>query len=372
MNLFQTKPAPARWTGDWLRLCLAAAVAIIVPLTSPVSLAATYSNPTAIPIIDGGASTSTSTITVTNNPGQLQSLTVTVYGLSDVATDGIELLLQGPSGQGIDLMSGVGNGGASGVSIAFSDSGSVFGSQVTSGAFKPSGSGGPSGSGFPEFSPFYGEDTTNVLAGFIGTPLAGTWTLSAYYYGFAGANGNISGGWSLTLNINQSAPTVTNLPASNVTASNATLSEIVVPNGSATLDYFQYGATTNYGEFSTTNTISGDLGDPATNSVVVTAPPGTTIHYQAVAQNSLGTTYGNDLTFVTPVSQILVAASLTNLNTLLLTVNGNVGSNYVVLGSTNLAAAWTPIVTNTLTNSLQPIYIVPATNSLDFFKVQQQ
>ena len=59
---------------------------------------------------------------------------------------------------------------------------------------------------------------------------------------------------------------------------------------------------------------------------------------------------------------------MANLTTLLLTVNGNVGSNYVVLSSANLGSVWTPIVTNTLTNSTQPIYVAPMTDTLEFFK----
>ena len=53
------------------------------------------------------------------------------------------------------------------------------------------------------------------------------------------------------------------------------------------MEFIQYGLTTNDDQFSATNTLSADLVDPQTKSFVAAVPPGTTIHYQAVAENSL-------------------------------------------------------------------------------------
>lgn len=351
---------------------LIAAAATLVCLPSHADdVVVSFTNAAAIPIYDYyPATASTSTIAVSPLPGGLQSVTVSLYGLSDANTSPIELLLQSPSGQGLDLMYGGGSGRATGINLTFDDNGGYFGSgALTSGTYAPSGGGFPYDFGQ---NPLYGLTTTSALAGFVGPSPVGTWTLSEWYGGFAGSDGTIAGGWSISFTVYQGAPTVTTLPAFNIGASNATLSGVVVPNDFVTSNYFQYGFTTNYGQFSATNTLSADLVDPQTNSVVVSVPPGSTIHYQSVAQNSAGTNYGGDLTFVTPVSQIFVNASVTNLSTLLLTVNGNIGSNYVVLGSTNLGTAWVPIVTNTLTNSAQPIYVVSETNNLQFFEVQQQ
>ncbi len=365
MNL--RKPAPLNWAK--LIIGLSAAVALLAsPLAHAGNVAFTYNNTAAIPIYDYyPPNPSVSTINVPAFSGILQSITVSVYGLYDAQTPSIELLLQSPAGQGLDLMYEAGNGFATNVNLMIADYGSPFpNGSLVSGTYRPS------AVNYTVFSPLYGSNTINTLSGFVGSATTGTWTLSEYYSGYAGSDGNISGGWTITFNVFEDAPAVTTLAAPSITASNAALSEVVTPNGLSTMEYFEYGVTTNYGQFTATNTLSADLVDPQTNTVVVAVPPGTTIHYQAVAQNSLGTNYGGDLTFVTPVSQIFVSASLANLSTLLLTVNGNVGSNYVVLGSTNLAAAWTPIVTNTLTNSTQPIYVVPTTNTLEFFKVQQQ
>ena len=366
MNLHHRKPLATGLLARSLAVCLVLALAL--PLATRAATVS-YTNTTAIPIFDGfPANPSTSTINVPALPGGLQSLTVTAFGVTYPSSSGIELLLQGPSGQGINLMCFAGSGAATNINITFADSGSAFGGgQLTTGSYQPT------GSSYPSYSPFFQENTTNVLAGFIGATLSGTWTLSEYYADFAGNDGSIAGGWSLTFNVVQTTPTVATLPATNITAGNATLSEVVIPNGATTSEYFQYGTTVSYGQFTGTNTISTDLSDPQTNSVVATVPPGSIIHFRAVAQNSFGTVFGTDRTFTTPVSQILVGASLTNLTTLLLTVNGNIGSNYIVLGSTNLSspANWTPIVTNTLTNSLQPIYVAPATNSMQFFEVEQ-
>ena len=371
MNLNQNNLAQAGRSGRWTALCLALGCVWIGAWPSRAAGAVvSFTNATAIPIVDGfPPNPSTSAINIPSLPGVLQSVTVTVYGLTDASTGGIELLLQGPSGQGIDLMSVAGNGGANNITITFADSGSPFpNSPLVSGTYKPS------GISYPSYSPFFGENTTNVLSGFVGTPSAGNWTLSEYYADFAGSDGTISGGWSLTFNVTSGNPIVTTLAASGITGTNATLNAGVNPNGSDTFVFYQFGPTTAYGQFSSPIVLSADLGDPQSVPVNVPLQPGTTYHYRAVAQNSTGITYGSDLTLTTPATQVLLTASITNRTTLLLNLTGKNGSNYVVMGTTNLASPinWTPLVTNTLTNSTQPIYVVPATNLIEIFRVEQQ
>jgi len=104
------------------------------------------------------------------------------------------------------------------------------------------------------------------------------------------------------------APAVTTQPATGVTTADATLNATVNPNLSATTVYFEYGSTTAYGNFSSTNTLASGLAGAQAVSVPITGiPPGAIVHFQAVAQNGLGVSFGGDLAFVTTAAGILFA-----------------------------------------------------------------
>ncbi|MCX6280443.1 MAG: hypothetical protein NTU51_00590 [Bacteroidetes bacterium] len=96
------------------------------------------------------------------------------------------------------------------------------------------------------------------------------------------------------------APTVITLAATNVTGTEATLNGSVNANNSPSTVTFNWGLNTNYG-----NTVSAT---PATVTGASTTPvsamisglnPITTYHFRCVGVNSVGTTYGADLTFTT-------------------------------------------------------------------------
>jgi len=344
-----------------------------------------YTNSTPITINDGysDASLYPSTIQVPPLPGALQSVTVTLYGLSEPDTSGIELLLTGPSdvtgppdvaGPNVDLMCRAGSGPATNAILTLEDDAQPFpDTTLISGAYQPSGD--PSSDNpFPGYSPFF-QEGTNQLDDFIGTTLNGTWNLYEYYDSFVGGSGSISGGWSLSFALLPIAPAVTNQFATNITVSNATLYATVTPELSATTVYFEYGLTTNYGDFSTTNILASDLVDATNVALAITGlPPGTTFHFQAVATNSVGTNFGGDSTFTTPslpVAAPSLQASISNNSTLILTLSGSPGSNYTVVSAASLSPpiTWTPFTNVTLTNTNQVICISPLTNRMEFFAV---
>src|SRR5262245_11841321 len=68
-------------------------------------------------------------------------------------------------------------------------------------------------------------------------------------------------------------PTVTTLAASSITASNGTLNGTVNPNGAATKAYFQYGLTTNYGSFSTTNNLAATTATLSVTNLIGSLTP---------------------------------------------------------------------------------------------------
>jgi uncharacterized protein YfaP (DUF2135 family) len=165
------------------------------------------------------------------------------------------------------------------------------------------------------------------------------------------------------------APTVTTLAATAVTSAGATLNATANPNGGPASVYFEYGPTTAYGNFSTTNTLASNLEDAQAVALAITGLlPGTTNHFQAVVQNSLGTNYGGDLTFVTPPAAPALQVTFTNGSRLVLTVSGSPGSKYIILLTTNLAPpiTWTVLTNLTLTNSVQSI-VLGLTGQEEFF-----
>jgi|GEM_PF-6315580 len=94
-------------------------------------------------------------------------------------------------------------------------------------------------------------------------------------------------------------PLVTTDSPAAVTAGSATLNATVNPNGYSTSINFQWGVTTSYGSTTADQLIGiGISGIPVTASLTGLLP-NTTYHYRVVATNSLGSTYGNDVTFVT-------------------------------------------------------------------------
>lgn len=91
-------------------------------------------------------------------------------------------------------------------------------------------------------------------------------------------------------------PTVATLPASSVVRSSATLNGTVNPNESSGTVYFQYGTSTSYGSTTTPTPVNS----PESFSAPITGlSPGITYHFQIVATNAGGTSYGADTTFKT-------------------------------------------------------------------------
>ena len=95
-------------------------------------------------------------------------------------------------------------------------------------------------------------------------------------------------------------PTVTTLPATNVTGTGATLNGSVVANGSSTTVTFNWGLTASYGNTvsATPSTVTGNTATPVLANITG-LQPSTTYHFRCVGVNSVGTTYGSDLTFTT-------------------------------------------------------------------------
>jgi hypothetical protein len=139
-----------------------------------------------------------------------------------------------------------------------------------------------------------------------------------------------------SIGISPPASNVVTLPATNVTASTATLNGTVNPSGYPTTAWFQWGTTTNYGNLTAvTNMGSGTAPVPLAASILVPCPY-SLYHFRVVATNSAGLVYGNDQSFMTSWSRPFVTtSSATDVTATSATLNGTVNPNGV-----DTYAAW--------------------------------
>jgi hypothetical protein len=112
---------------------------------------------------------------------------------------------------------------------------------------------------------------------------------------------NSPGSYIVTYGLPVLTPTALTLDALSVTSTNATLSGLVNPNGAATDVFFQWGATTNYGNLTAATTLTSSLNlAQAVTLAIGGLRPNSTTHFRVVAINSAGTMFGPDLTVATP------------------------------------------------------------------------
>jgi hypothetical protein len=97
--------------------------------------------------------------------------------------------------------------------------------------------------------------------------------------------------------LQQAAPTT--LPASDITATNATINASFAPIDLAATWYFQYGTSTNYGASSPTNTLNPGLTSINVSNALTNLAPATTYHYQILASDGLSIKTGADVAFTT-------------------------------------------------------------------------
>jgi subtilisin-like proprotein convertase family protein len=209
-----------------------------------VTYSSTFTNPGSISIPNSGTATPyPSTINVAGATGTLADVNVSLFGFTHTFPDDIDILLVGPAGQKLLLMSDVGGSNdVSGVNLVFDDSAASSlpnSGQITSGTFKPTNFGGSDTFG----SPAPGGPYSSTLSVFQNTAPNGTWSL--YVVDDSSSDsGSFSGGWGLTFVLSNTAPTnPTNLslPAieediSSGSNSGRLVSSIVSASGSTDAD----------------------------------------------------------------------------------------------------------------------------------------
>jgi ricin-type beta-trefoil lectin protein len=137
----------------------------------------------------------------------------------------------------------------------------------------------------------------------VGEPISGLAPNTEYHFRLSATNeiGTTKGADRTFLT--PDAPQATTDVATDIRADAATLGAIVNPHGAATTYYFEYGRTTAYGNKAPLTPKSAGAGRAEVN-VGETASglsEGTEYHFRVVARNEVGTVYGSDESFTTPL-----------------------------------------------------------------------
>ena len=185
--------------------CLALGLGVGALGASPAA-ALVFTNNSSINIPGSGTSGAAgmypSNIIVPALIGTVTEVEATLFGLTHEFPSNLDILLVGPGGQNVMLLSDQGNGIAgsvSGINVTFDDdaaSAAPNGPGLASGTYKPRQSGSPQNDSMPAPAPSgpYGS----AMSVFDGVNPLGTWSL----FIVDDANlwvGSLSGGWQLTL-----------------------------------------------------------------------------------------------------------------------------------------------------------------------------
>lgn len=137
-------------------------------------------------------------------------------------------------------------------------------------------------------------------------------------------------GQDLVFTTAPSAPFLTTINPAGTTQTNTTLQGTVDPDGADTMAWFRYGTTTNYGSITAAVPIAGtSLDSMAISSLMSGLRPGALYHFQLVATNSFGASFGEDATFTTllPPAPAVVNAAATVVTRMGAVLNGTIHPN---------------------------------------------
>ena len=191
-----------RGVNPWAILTL---LLSFVPAPAGLAATATFINSAAIDLQDGAAArTYPSTNAVSGITGMVSEITVTLSNLTHRIPDDLDILLVGPRGQKVILMSDAGGSlSITNVTLQFADRFTLLvpdNARIVSGSYRPSDHPNPTGAMDVFSSPAPPPPYTNRLSVFNGLNPNGTWNLFIVDdLGQTGEVARIAQGWRLTI-----------------------------------------------------------------------------------------------------------------------------------------------------------------------------
>ena len=209
-----------QWHRAWRRRFLALSGGVLLGLQSVVGATFVNQAPITIQVAGGppGVNPYPSTITVSGLSGTIADVSVTLSNLSHTYPDALDILLVGPGGQKVMLMSDAGGDNAivNPVRLIFSDNATLLppdSNRIVPGTYHPWNY-APLETGMPSNAPA-GPYGTN-LSVFDGTSPNGSWRLFVADDLATVGSGSIGGGWHLNLSVVVFPPVIVNQPEDQV------------------------------------------------------------------------------------------------------------------------------------------------------------
>jgi hypothetical protein len=131
----------------------------------------------------------------------------------------------------------------------------------------------------------------------------------------------------------QAPPGAWTLSASPITTTGATLNGTVNPNGYRTTAWFQWGATTNYGQLTAATGMGSGTSALPLSALLAGLAPRVTYHFRIAATNDNGLVYGSDQGFTTLPGPVQPQFTFTTNNDTI-TITGYSGPVAVTIPST--------------------------------------
>ena len=167
-------------------------------------------------------------------------------------------------------------------------------------------------------------DSSNTVVGTVGTPITSATEVHAdlslltpdvtYHYQLVAANAIVPNPSPDATVTPHAVRALNTEPASQLEPSTATLNASYIATDDDTTYHFEWGTTTSYAHSTTPVGPEHQVsGTQQISTDVVGLVPSNTYHYRVVATNSVGTSYGDDVTFTAPEIPAIVGQSVSNL-----------------------------------------------------------
>ena len=115
--------------------------------------------------------------------------------------------------------------------------------------------------------------------------------------------------------------------ATDVTSASATLGGAILLNTESATAFFQWGASSRYGQSTPALYFTGGPGSASLAAALPTLTPGVTYHFRLAASNEIGANFGPDVIFTTPTAPAVATSPASNVASSSATLNGALNPN---------------------------------------------